>query len=107
MTFDEAIDLLDRWNGRAVCAAVRTPPDGRPTLVAVLRGALGAVETSSDGPGGPDDVAAFVPIRVSDSPPLGETVGLQLDRDTFEGASGDPAHLRLRLSNAAVDVASK
>ena len=104
MTFDEAIDLLDYWAGRDVCAAVRTPPDGRPSLVAVLRGSLGAIETR---PGGFDEPAAFVPIRVRNSPPLGEAVGLQLHRDTFEGASGDPAHLRLRLTHAAVDVASK
>jgi hypothetical protein len=107
VTFEETIDLLDRWNGRNVCAAVRTPPEGRPTLVAVLRGSLGAIETSSDRRDGPEDPAAFVPIRVSDSSPLGEAVGLQLDRDAFEDASADPAHLRLRLRNAAVDVASK
>jgi hypothetical protein len=75
--------------------------------VAVLSGSLGAIETSSDRPDGPAHPAAFVPIRVSDSSPLGEAVGLQLHRNAFEEASGDPGHLHLRLRSATVDVASK
>jgi hypothetical protein len=101
VTFDETIDLLDHWAGRDVCAAVRTPPDGEPKLVAVLLGSIGAVETAR---GRPEEEAAFVPIRVSDSSPLGEAVGLQLDRDDFEDASGEPEHLHLRLRDAAVEV---
>ncbi len=100
MTFDQALERLHGWAGRDVCAAVRTPPDGSPTQVAVMRGALGAAEAER-----PED-GTFVPIRVSESEPLGEAVGLQLDRDEFEAASGDAQHLYLRLRGAALEVAS-
>jgi hypothetical protein len=100
VTFDQTIEQLDRWAGREVCAAVRTPRDGEPKLVAVLLGSMGAVETV----GRQGETAAFVPIRVSDSPPLGETVGLKLDHAAFEEAVGGPRHLHLKLRDASVEV---
>jgi hypothetical protein len=104
MTFDETIALLDRWTGREVCAAVRTPPDGEPKLVAVLRGSMGTVETSRERTEEPD---AYVPIRVSDRSPLAGAVGLRLGYHAFEDASGDREHLHLRLRDAAIDVARR
>jgi hypothetical protein len=104
VTFDQIIEQLDRWAGREVCAAVTTPPDGEPQLVAVLLGSMGPVETAPEGVGDDDGATAFVPIRVSDGPPLGEAVGLKLDHDAFEDASAGPRHLHLKLRDASVEV---
>ena len=89
------MDLLTRWAGRHVAAAVRTTGSGRGPSVAVFRGRLGQAEDGRSG--------VFIPIRLNDD--LEGPTGLHLKPAEFEDAVSDRGHLFLQVDGAVVELA--
>ena len=89
------MDLLTRWTGRHVAAAVRTTGSKGSPSVAVFRGRLGQAEDDHSG--------VFIPIRLKND--VDGPTGLHLKPAEFEDAVSARDHLFLRLDGAVVELA--